>query len=111
MLLTIRKILTDAQRHAIRANLDRVEFEDGRVTAGESARGVKANLQAKADSPDARAAEQLLVEALRANQPFVLSTRPRAIVAPLFARYGPDMEYGRHLDNPMMGGEPVRTDI
>ncbi len=112
MFATIKKLLEATQLQEILAQLSATEFEDGAATAGESARSVKKNLQAAPNHPKVLAAGKLVVETLQRNEPFLLATRPKSIVAPLFSRYEPGMEYGSHLDNPVMGGStPVRTDI
>lgn len=112
MLLSIRKLLSEQVLQAIEEQLAEASFISGKATAGSYAQGVKENLQV--DSADQRSplAGKMIIEALQGNQPFLVSVRPKHILAPLFSRYDEGMEYGRHLDNPIMGRSmALRTDV
>lgn len=108
MLITIADVLSHADLQDIRSTLQAMRFEDGRATAGWSAKLVKDNEQAKEG-----AALDLLRErvskAILDNEVFSLAVRPKALTPLLFSRYGGGQHYGTHVDNPLMNG--IRTDI
>ncbi|WP_165354569.1 Fe2+-dependent dioxygenase [Tropicimonas sp. IMCC6043] len=93
---------------AMRQAIEALEFEDGRHSAGRYARGVKSNEQAAA-TPGRDAIFATLRKALNANALFVSVARPRKFARMLISRYGPGMEYGTHVDDPIMQGS--RTDL
>lgn len=111
MRLAIGKVLQPAQLDEIRGLLDRAAFEDGRRTAGAAARQVKNNLQVAPASEEYRRAGEIVRIALDANEAFQAAALPRAMSAPLFARYEAGMGYGAHVDNALMRGPDLRTDL
>lgn len=108
MILAIADLLNAADLEAIRARLADTAFDDGRETAGWSARGVKSNLQAR-EGPLAEAARGLIERRLREHAVFALATRPKTIIGPLFSRYEAGHAYGLHVDDALMAG--IRTDV
>lgn len=92
--------------------LDRARFEDGGATATEAARAVKANEQVDpADQGSTQALQRILLQAVNASPALHAHALPRDLHAPRFARYRPGMAYGWHVDSPLMGQPPVRTDF
>ena len=111
MLLTISKLLDGERVSEVVRLICEAELTDGKLSAGKSASAVKENLQAAQNSTEVQQAGGLVLDSLRSSQPFLLHARPKAILPPLFARYEVGMTYGRHLDNPIMGKVPLRTDL
>jgi len=108
MILSIADVLGPADIEAVRTGLDNATFVDGTVTAGWLAKPVKANLQARPDREIERLRE--FVEArLRESALFVLATRPKAVIGPLFSRYQPGHAYGAHVDDALISD--MRTDV
>ena len=112
MLFGISGLLDGAEVARIREVLEASTFVDGRLTAGESVREVKRNLQA-ADRGDALdTCRQTIVDALLGQEGFALRVQPLRVLPPMFNRYDAGMEYGSHVDNAIMGsGAPVRADV
>jgi PKHD-type hydroxylase len=108
MMLTIETILERAELSEIRAALAAMRFEDGRATAGFSARLVKDNEQAR-EGATLRLLRERVTTALRRHPVFEAAVRPKALTAPIFGRYGIGRHYGTHIDNPLIDG--VRTDV
>lgn len=108
MLMTIADVLDEASLDEIRSTLRAMRFEDGRSTAGWSARLVKDNEQAR-EGATLRLLRERVTEAITANEVFQLAVRPKALTPLLFSRYGLGQHYGSHVDNPLMDG--VRTDV
>ncbi len=87
-------------------------FIDGRATAGMAAKEVKNNLQLDAtDKEHIEAAHQVLGQALMGSPLFQAAVIPRYVYPFIISRYGPGMFYGWHVDSPIMGAPPLRTDV
>ena len=106
MILCLANVLDIETCDRITGLLGASTYESGTRTAGWHARTVKANLQATPDD-NSRQAATLLVEALKRHVVFRAAVMPRAIRPPLFSRYSESMEYGSHVDDPLMG-PPIR---
>jgi len=108
MIFVIDRVLDSHEAAALREAAARLDFEDGRRTAGRYAEGVKRNEQAR-DTPARAAVVDKVTQTLWAN-PLVQSVaRPRRLVRALVSRYGPEMHYGAHVDDAVMAGH--RTDL
>lgn len=92
----------------MRLSAERLEFGDGKSTAGRYARSVKANAQA-VSSPDLEAIETKVMRKLAANPVFQSAARPRAMSKLIVSRYRIGQTYGLHVDDALMSG--VRTDL
>jgi PKHD-type hydroxylase len=110
--LSIDNVLTAVELAELSAALAGGRFEVGRTTAGWNARLVKNNLQLEPKSDKANALREMVTNALFRNGPFNLAVRPKLMRPVMFTRYEPGMEYGLHVDDPMMGGPPaMRSDV
>lgn len=108
MILCIENVLLPHDVTELRAQLDRLAFEDGRVTAGFAAAAVKRNMQAVSD-PAVDAWRARIAAAVTANVVFALAARPKRIIGPLLSRYRPGDTYGRHVDEAILDGS--RADL
>lgn len=106
-------VLTAEELGAIRSELRDTSFVDGADTAGWSAREVKKNLQAAADTESQARLRDIVRTAFMRNALLQTAVLPVALTHPLFNRYDVGMQYGRHVDAPVMGGvgSAVRTDV
>ena len=113
MILCIPDVLDPDELAAIRAGLQGAGFADGAETAGWSARGVKKNLQLTHGAPGYDEVAQKVSKALMRNPMLVTALLPAAATRVLFNRYAGGMQYGPHVDAPIMGSmhDAVRTDI
>lgn len=111
MRLAIGQVLQPAQLDELRALRDEAGYEDGRRTAGAAARRVKNNLQLSPTSAGYQRAVGIIMSALEANETFQAAALPRLLSAPMFARYEAGMGYGAHVDNALMRGPDLRTDL
>lgn len=111
MRLAIDQVLNAAQLAELRRHLEAGIFVDGRRTAGAAARLVKNNLQLDASTPAYKSAAGLVMAALQANETFQSAALPRAMSGPLFSRYETGMGYGAHVDNALMRGPDLRSDL
>ena len=108
MLMNVAEILTGDELAEIRETIGAMRFEDGRATAGWSARLVKENEQAR-EGAALRLLRERLTAALHRSEVFEAAVRPKALTPLIVSRYGPGQHYGTHVDNPLMDG--LRTDV
>lgn len=108
MAQVIGQVLDRHEVAALRDAISGLDFEDGRRTAGRYAEGVKNNEQA-ADTAAREAVFAKVRKALNGNEVFLSAARPRRFARMLVSRYLPGMEYGAHVDDPIMKGS--RTDL
>lgn len=113
MILCIGNVLDEEALTRVREELGRIEFRDGRETAGWHARTVKRNTQASSSDERAVRLREEMGRQLEQHALFQMATRPRRFTPVLFSRYEPGMEYGAHVDDAVMRGPdgPVRTDV
>lgn len=114
MILIIENLLDAEDLNLVDDTLARARFRDGASSAGGAAAPRKRNQEVdRAGTPGVEALETLLVRALAANRIFSDRVLPCRFSRPIVSRYEPGMEYGRHVDNPLLGGigGMVRTDV
>jgi PKHD-type hydroxylase len=113
MVVTIPDLLTSTQLEALCSVLRQGEFVDGKLSAGNDARHNKNNLELGADAERFDALNNVVMTALVQHPVYLQTTLPAKISAPIYARYLAGMEYGRHIDDPIMGapGARYRSDI
>ena len=115
MLLQIPDVLTPEQVAQCLQMVDRAEWIDGRVTAGQQSARSKDNLQLPEDHPAAREMGDLIVAALERHPLFMAAALPLKVFPPLFNCYRSGQAFGIHVDNAIrqVTGTPhrVRTDL
>jgi PKHD-type hydroxylase len=113
MVITIPDLLTSEQIEAICSVLRQGRFNDGRLSAGKDAGPQKNNLELSADADRFEALNSVVMTALVQHPLYLQAAIPAKISAPIYARYLPGMEYGGHIDDPIMGtpGASYRSDI
>jgi PKHD-type hydroxylase len=107
MQIVIGNLLSADEIDLIRATLAQATFVDGRETAGIAARLVKNNRQASDRKTET--VRKLVEERILAHEVFAMAVRPKALTPVMFSRYEPGMQYGSHVDDPLMQG--LRTDV
>ena len=108
MILVLANVLDQHEVAALRAAAEKIEFVDGKSTAGRYARDLKRNLQAK-PSKQLDAVFEKVQNALIRHDVFQAAARPRKFARMLLSRYASGMEYGMHVDDAIMAGS--RTDM
>jgi len=113
MLVTIPDLLDSTQLEAVCSVLRRGEFVDGKLSAGKHARGSKHNQELNPAADTFDALNNVVMTSLVKNPLYLQCAMPARIAAPIYARYASGMQYGGHIDDPIMG--PVnaryRSDI
>jgi PKHD-type hydroxylase len=112
MIVIARGVLSVTELASVRELLSAARFSDGGVSASGPASSVKrvAQLDREGDAqrePGAQIARAFLRHPLVQGAVF-----PKSIRHPTINRYDAGMEYGPHLDLPLMlGGVPTRADV
>ncbi|MEI4232417.1 Fe2+-dependent dioxygenase [Roseovarius sp. D22-M7] len=108
MVFVIGNVLNADDLAALQEAADRLDYQDGRKTAGRYARRVKTNQQAR-PSPALDAIFDTVRKTVDANELVTSVARPRRYARMLLSRYRDGMSYGPHVDDPVMNGN--RTDL
>jgi PKHD-type hydroxylase len=114
MLIRISEFLDPEAVGQLRDLATSGRFVDGRATAGDRVAGVKRNEQFEPNKEQAAVLSAVLSKAVQNNETFRFFAYPRRMTAPRISRYDVGMEYGSHLDNPIMvraNENPLRTDL
>jgi PKHD-type hydroxylase len=109
MILLISDVLSADDVAKVTEGLAALRFVDGATTAGWHAKLVKKNLQADRAQPEYAPLNKAVTDALLRHAVFRIAARPRHITPLLFSRYRDSMEYGAHVDDPIMYN--MRSDI
>jgi PKHD-type hydroxylase len=108
LLISIPGLVCEEDLAAIRSAMGNGPFEPGKPTAFGTAARAKNNLQLDERSPAAREARDRLIRIVRAHAGFQTATWIATMAGPMFCRYDEGMEYGDHVDSPIMGDGLVR---
>lgn len=113
LILSIPDVLTAEELSAIHDELHGSAFVDGAATAGYSARAVKKNMQIPTDDGKDAKLQEIVRNAFVRNPILQAALLPAMKSKTLFNRYEVGMEYGLHVDAPVMGvfNNALRTDI
>lgn len=111
MIICITEILKPPELDRVLDLLSGGEFVAGADTAGWAARPVKKNQQLRASDPAHEQATQIILEQLGANPVFQSAALPKLLRLPMFNRYEQGMQYGRHVDDAIMGTPATRADV
>ena len=109
MILVIKDVLSPDDILKVSDKLTALKFVDGTKTAGWHAKLVKNNQQVDRTQLDYAPLNKSVSEAIMRNGQFRTAARPRHITPLLFSRYHDGMEYGTHVDDPIMYN--LRSDI
>ncbi len=112
MMFMIPNLLNTEQVNTVRQVLAKVQFVDGKNTAGAGSDYQKNNLQANPDDENCRQAQQLVQQALGTNAKFRTLAIPRRVRPVTFNIYREGMYYRDHTDHSIFpGNPPVRGDL
>ena len=110
MILCIGDVLDRGALADLRNTIASGVFVDGVLSSGWASRLVKNNEQLGA-GPALGTAQEKVIATLKSNPVFSAAVLPRRFAPPLFARYEPGMQFGTHMDNPLMGPDHMRADV
>lgn len=115
MLVELKNILGETELQKIQELLKTANFKDGRLSAGMAAQQVKNNLEV-ADENINTSLNNIVMNNVVRHPGYQQAALPHRIAAPFYARYETGMEYGEHIDDPIMGpsmnpGDRYRSDL
>lgn len=113
MLVEIKNLLSTEQLDNIRGHLAKGEFIDGKLSAGAAANRVKANQELSQGGQLTEYLNNMVMGALVGHPTYQAAVMPLRVASAIYARYLPGMQYGDHVDDPIMGlaGGRYRTDV
>src|ERR1700712_1307021 len=115
MMLAIPDLLDKDEVVRVRAIIDAGDWQDGNATSGHQSALAKKNAQLPEESQAAKAAGQLVLDALGKSPLFIAAALPLKIFPPLFNRYRGGEAFGTHVDNAVRihqaSGFRVRSDL
>jgi PKHD-type hydroxylase len=111
----IPNVLSKAQVQYFREEMNKIEWVNGKVTAGTLSAGVKQNQQLPEDHPLTHHLGTIILESLGQHPLFLSAAIPLDIIPPLFNRYADHESFGFHVDNSIRRirgtNERLRTDL
>jgi len=107
----IPSLLNTDELSKIEGLVSNAKFVDGKSSATLAAQGVKNNLQIDIESEELAGIRSILRDALRSSPLFGVAALPQNIHPFLVSKYTAGNSYGWHVDSPLMGDPPLRTDL
>jgi len=113
MLIIIPEVLNKEELAVVRDYISRADFVDGKLSAGSEAIVVKNNLEMQISDQKTAQLNNLVMGKLVKHPVYLNAAMPAKIAAPFYAKYSAGMQYGNHIDDPVMGpaGQRYRTDL
>ncbi|AUW59884.1 Fe2+-dependent dioxygenase [Sphingobium sp. SCG-1] len=99
MLIAIPDLLDATRVENIRSLMDSAAWIDGNATSGHQSALAKRNLQLPETAPEAKAAGDIILDALAQCPLFIAAALPLKIFPPLFNSYAGGQAFGTHVDN------------
>jgi PKHD-type hydroxylase len=111
--LHVEKLLNEQEIQIVLDLIARSNFEDGKSTASDAAASVKRNLQLpKKGSIESQQIAAVVMSAISRNAVVQSAIMPKVMLPPIISKYELGMDYGMHVDSPLMGEEyTIRTDV
>lgn len=113
MITLIPNVLSTAEISTIRNELQHATYIAGASTAGGAAREVKNNQQLSQNTKEYEHLANIVRTAFLRNNMLQAALLPASVTHVMFNRYDQGMQYGPHIDLPLMGvmGNLLRADI
>lgn len=115
MIHHIPNVLSKEQVQYFRKEMAKIEWVNGKVTAGTLSATVKHNQQLSEDHPVTHHLSNIILESLGQHPLFLSAAIPLDIIPPLFNRYEKSESFGFHVDNSIRrirgSKERLRTDL
>ena len=113
MLITVPDVLNKEELAVVSDYMASASFVDGKLSAGSEAGVVKNNLEMRAADQHMAQLNNLVMGRLVKHPVYLNAALPAKIAAPFYAKYSRGMQYGSHIDDPIMGpaGQRYCTDL
>ena len=109
--LQIPSLLKPEEIYTIEQAVATASFADGKLTASMAAKEVKNNLQLDKNDQALATVQNIVTIALQTSPLFNIAALPKNVYPALVSKYTTGKYYGWHVDSPMMGTPPLRTDL
>ncbi len=110
--IQIPGLLKPQELSAIEGLVSKASFVDGKITATAAAKAVKNNLQVDAGNKEVLdQIHPILDKALNESPLFHAAAMPYHVYPYIISKYSAGKYYGWHVDSPVMGDPPIRTDL
>ena len=109
MIVIIKDVLTTDECDQVVEQMASMRFRHGSRTAGWHARLVKDNEQVDRMQSSYLPLSDKLSQAIMASPEFAAACRPRHMTKLLLSRYSDGMQYGTHIDEPLI--QNIRSDV
>ncbi len=113
MLIEVPNVLNAEELRLIQQLLANAKFQDGKLSAGKAAKQVKNNQEIDPATGDINQLNNLVMGNLLRHPVYQNAAFAKNIAAPFYARYTAGMQYGDHIDDPIMGAgaQVYRPDV
>lgn len=113
MLVTIPEVLNKEDISVIIDLMATANFREGSTSAGDEAKRVKNNQEMFISDVELQRLNNLVMGKLIKNPAYIATAFAAKIAAPYYAKYSKGMQYGKHIDDPVMGppNQRYRSDI
>ena len=115
MIHHIPNVLSKEQVQYFRDEMAKIEWVNGKVTAGTLSATVKQNQQLSEQDPLTHHLSELVIQAIWKHPVFQAAALPCQIIPPLFNRYDEHESFGFHVDNSIRlirgTAQQMRTDL
>lgn len=112
MLIQLKNVLGPQDLSNIGELLVKASFVDGKLSAGKMAAQVKNNQEVSHGDPIIDALNQIVMGNLVRHKTYQRAALPSRVASPFYACYETGMEYGEHIDDPIMGNQQrYRSDL
>ncbi|MBT8127629.1 MAG: Fe2+-dependent dioxygenase [Gammaproteobacteria bacterium] len=113
MLITIPDVLNKEELAVVHNYFSQANFVEGKLSAGSEAIDVKNNLEMRMSDQHMDQLNNLVMGRLVQHPAYLSAAMPAKIAVPFYAKYSEGMQYGKHIDDPIMGppGQRYRTDL
>ena len=110
--IQIPGLLKSEEVSSIEGLIAKASFVDGKITATAAARAVKNNLQVDANNKEVLdSVNEIIRKALQESPLFQMAAMPHHVYPYIISKYSSGKYYGWHVDSPIMGDPPIRTDL
>ena len=107
MYLRIPKLLNKDQVASVNKVMDEARFVEGKTTGGLAVQDIKNNLQLdRGTSKKPSKTDDIILKTMWNHPTVRAAVIPKQILVPYYSKYGEGMEYGAHVDNPIMAQTP-----
>ncbi len=103
MLIHLKNVLGAKELEKIQELLTSAHYVDGKLSAGIVAAQVKNNQEISSDDPVIKELNNLVMGNVVRHKIYQRAALPVKVASPFYCRYHQGMQYGEHIDDPVMG--------